>query len=44
MQGSERSWTSECVYVRVCVCDIFILLLPHIQSCDLQGFGTLGSP
>ena len=46
MQGSERSWAAECVCVCVCVCvcELSILLLPHIQSCDLQGFGIWESP
>lgn len=30
--------------VCMCVCKMSILLLPHIQSCDLQGFGIWGSP
>ena len=44
MQGSERSWAAEGVCVCVCVHKMSILFLPHIQSCDLQGFGIWGSP
>ena len=42
MQGSERSWTAECVYVCVCVCVCVISLFCFSPTSSLVTSRALG--